>query len=137
MILLNLRCKGSSLHCTCLLLTLYTPSKKIHGAQVCSYRLFYPKDLSYFYDILVLFPLLKFVYTPLYCIYEKSLSMVLNHDIMAHLSSLLFSGHIFAFMKMYSPEHRFWCILAGKKNFFKSLKTFFVYLLPESLSKWK
>ena len=40
-------------------------SKRIDGAQVCSYCLFYPKDLSYFYDILVLFPLLKFVYTPL------------------------------------------------------------------------
>ena len=42
--------------------------------------------------------------------------MVLNYDIMAHLSSLLFSGHIFTFMKMYSSESRLWCILAGKNT---------------------
>ena len=43
----------------------HTPSKKLDGAQVYSYCLFYHKDLSYFYDILALFPLLKFVYIPL------------------------------------------------------------------------
>lgn len=52
---------------------------------------------------------------------------------MSYLSSLVFSGHIFAFMKMYSPESRLCCILPEKQN----LKIFFAYLLPGSLSKWK
>ena len=50
--------------------------------------------------------------------------MVLNYDIMAYLSALLFSGHIFTFMKMYSSESRLWCILAGEKKKNTQKKTF-------------